>query len=116
MAKGKKKHRKDEGTIDQAVTMVDAPTPKKDKKAEGKKHNAGFDALAKLAEHPLLSELLAVGAIAAVGVITEHRKLGEVEAKSANAVRAAGKAAAGAIGARLLKEFNFGGGKTDKKA
>lgn len=113
MAKGKKKD-KDEGVIGTAMAAVASPkTKKKDKgkKGEGKKQGRGFDAVTKLVDHPLISELLAVGAIAAVGVIAEHRKLGEIEAKSANAVKAAGKAAASAIGARLFKEFTFGGAK-----
>jgi hypothetical protein len=117
VAKGKKKD-KDESIVSKAIAIVDEPKgkakgKKKDKKAEGGKKAEGkksFDALSRLVDHPLVSELLAVGAIAAVGVIAEHRKLGEVEAKSAKAVKSAGKAAASAIGVRLMKEFSFGSG------
>jgi hypothetical protein len=110
VAKGKKKD-KDEGIAGKAVALVEPGKGKKKdkgKKKEGGK--GGFEALSKLADHPLVSELLAVGAIAAVGVIAEHRKLGELESSSAKAVRSAGKAAASAIGVRLMKEFSSGAG------
>lgn len=64
------------------------------------------DALVKLLQSPLVIELLAVGATAALAAITEHRSSraqgGEA---SGRAVKAAGKAAAAAIGRRLATEF-----------
>ncbi len=64
------------------------------------------DALVKLLQSPLVIELLAVGATAALAAITEHRSSraqgGEASGK---AVKAAGKAAAAAIGRRLASEF-----------
>lgn len=66
------------------------------------------DALFKLLESPLVAELLAVGATAALAAITESRysrKTG-TDAKSSKVVKAAGKAAAAAIGRRLTTEFS----------
>ncbi len=62
------------------------------------------DALWKLADHPLVGELLAVGATAAVVALAEGGLSGKKKA-SAKAVKTAGKAAAAAIGARLISEF-----------
>src|SRR5688572_13332722 len=72
-------------------------------KAGGK----GIDALWKLAEHPLIGDLLAAGAMAAVAAfaekgLTEKGKKGV----SSRVVKDAGKAAAAAIGLRLLTEFD----------
>lgn len=64
------------------------------------------DALFKLLESPLVAELLAVGATAALAAIAESRfsRKGDAGRKSGNAVKAAGKAAAAAIGRRLSSE------------
>ena len=62
------------------------------------------DALWKLADHPLVGELLAVGATAAVVALAEGGLSGKKKA-SAKSVKTAGKAAAAAIGARLISEF-----------
>ena len=84
--------------------------PKGEKKAKKAKIDVSgsVDALAKLADHPLVTDLLAVGAMAAVAAIAEHgvaQKNGSAEG-SRKAVKAAGKAAAAAIGARLMKEVS----------
>lgn len=66
------------------------------------------DALFKLLESPLVAELLAVGATAALAAITESRysrKTG-TDAKSSKVLKSAGKAAAAAIGRRLTTEFS----------
>lgn len=107
MAKDKKvkKVRKD----DQVV--VDKPKAKKASGDKGKGKNKGVhpvEALSRLADHPLISELLAVGALAAVAAIAEAGSKDPQVAKSTDAVKKAGKAAATAIGARLLKEFSSG--------
>ena len=96
-----------------AVTKV---SPKSDKKSGGKTRGAA-DALWKLAEHPLIGELLAVGATAAVAAIAEQGLSGKGGKKNANskAVKAAGKAAAAAIGARLIGEFAEGAGRKAAK-
>ena len=68
---------------------------------------SGFDGIAKLIDHPLVADLLAVGAMAAVAAIADHSvktRTGEAEAGSSKAVKAAGMAAAAAIGKRLMTE------------
>ena len=91
---------------------------KKGKKADGAggKHGGGLDSLMKLAEHPLVSDLIAVGALAAVAAIAEAGKNDPASVKSANAAKSAGKAAAAAIGARLLKEMAPAGGGAKKSS
>ena len=65
------------------------------------------DALFKLLESPLVADLLAVGATAALAAITEsrHSRRTGTDAKSSKMVKAAAKAAAAAIGRRLTTEF-----------
>ena len=68
--------------------------------------SSGFD-IAKLIDHPLVADLLAVGAMAAVAAIADHHvktRTGESKAGSSKAVKAAGFAAASAIGKRLMSE------------
>ncbi len=105
-----------------AATKTD-PDKKKKKKAAGKpataksragkaktapslkaKRNGGFDSLAKLVDHPLLADLLAAGAIAAVAAIADHQ-FGDKTQSSSKAIKTAGKAAAAAIGKKLMGEF-----------
>ena len=65
-----------------------------------------FD-VTKLMDHPLVADLLTVAAMAAVAAIADHNvktRTGEEEKGSTKAVKAAGKAAAAAIGKRLLTE------------
>lgn len=64
--------------------------------------------IADLIDHPLVADLLAVGAMAAVAAIADHNvktRTGEAKAGSSKAVKAAGKAAASAIGKRLITEL-----------
>ena len=66
------------------------------------------DALIKLLQSPLVIDLLAVGATAALAAITEHRS-GRAQGAMGNskkALKAAGKAAASAVGRRLATEFD----------
>lgn len=70
--------------------------------------SSGFD-IAKLIDHPLVADLLAVGAMAAVAAIADHSvktRTGEAQSGSSKAVKAAGKAAAAAIGKRLMTEVD----------
>ncbi len=70
--------------------------------------SSGYDII-KLIDHPLVADLLAVGAMAAVAAIADHHvktRTGEAEAGSSKAVKAAGVAAASAIGRRLMTEVN----------
>ena len=77
---------------------------KKTKKVKSSKAHSGFDAVAKLAEHPIVADLIAIGATAAVAAIAAGMasKSGKTSGKT---VKDAGKAAAAAIGARLMTEF-----------
>lgn len=84
--------------------LVPAAKPKTRRKPEG-----GLDGLVGLLDHPLVAELLAVGAMAAVAAIADHSvktRTGEIEKGSRRAVKAAGKAAASAMGRRLMSEVD----------
>lgn len=93
-----------------AATVSVKIKAKKDKGAKaGKKANAkstkhdGFDGLAKLVDHPLVADLLAAGAIAAVAAIAEHQ-MGKGQSSS-KMVKSVGKAAAAAMGKRLMGDI-----------
>jgi hypothetical protein len=105
---------------------------KKAKKADGKAKGGGkkkskikselehgVETLSKLADHPLVSDLLAIGAMAAVAAIADHgvktKNGASASDGSRKAVKAAGKAAAAAIGARILKEVGELGAKVSAK-
>jgi hypothetical protein len=115
MAKKSKKAKKQ----DEKLALIAGPDggeqhgkggKEKAKKAKADGKGGGLESLARLAEHPLVGDLIAVGALAAVAAIAEGGKDDPAKVKSANAVKAAGKAAAAAIGARLLKEVSGSGG------
>ena len=93
-------------TTAKAPKVKKATKPKRGGGAKKVKKAAGnaADALWKLADHPLVGELLAVGATAAVVALAEGGLSGKKKA-SAKSVKTAGKAAAAAIGARLISEF-----------
>lgn len=76
----------------------------KAKKGKSSRAQNGFDAVVKLAEHPIVADLIAIGATAAVTAIAAgmSSKSGKTSSK---AVKDAGRAAATAIGARLMSEF-----------
>ena len=105
MAKDKKvKSKAKPKTAGEPVALIAGPT-KSGKKSGGKKKRdgGGLDAIARLIDHPLFGDLIAVGALAAVAAIAEAGK-NDSAVKSSKAVKSAGKAAAAAIGVRLLKE------------
>lgn len=82
--------------------------PKQAPRRASRDSSSGFD-IAKLLDHPLVADLLAVGAIAAVAAIADHSvktRTGERESGSSKAVKAAGTAAAAAIGKRLMTEVD----------
>jgi hypothetical protein len=66
------------------------------------------DALIKLLQSPLVIDLLAVGATAALAAITETRssRAQGMVGNSKKTLRSAGKAAAAAVGRRLATEFD----------
>jgi len=70
---------------------------KKSGKSKGE-HNP-IETLARLAESPIISDLIAIGATAAVAALANRGS------KPGNHAKNAGKAAATAIGARLMTEF-----------
>lgn len=85
------------------------PRPARTKTAPRRERSetSGFDSLTKLIDHPLVADLLTVGAMAAVAAIADHNvktRTGEAEPGSRKVVKAAGKAAASAIGRRLMTE------------
>jgi hypothetical protein len=81
----------------------------KTRKNGGARNGSGFDSLSRLLEHPLVAELISVGAIAAVAAIADHNvktRTGEGKKGSKKALKAAGTAAATAIGKRLMGEVD----------
>ena len=117
MAKHKKAKAKDEKPKLELIAGGEQPAKDKNKKKDGKKakagkeHGGGLDAIGKVLDHPLVGDLIAIGALAAVAAIAESGKADPAKVKSADAAKSAAKAAAAAIGARLLKEVTSGGEK-----
>jgi hypothetical protein len=94
-----------------AASPSRALVPAKPKKAKQRRpaDHSGFDGLTRLIEHPLVAELISVAAIAAVAAIADHNvktRTGEGRKGSKKALKAAGTAAATAIGKRLASEFD----------
>jgi len=74
--------------------------------ARARSDSPASDAVRKLLESPLVADLLAVGATAALAAIAEHGFGGKGEGKrTSKAMKQAGKAAATAMGRRLSSEF-----------
>ena len=106
----------------------DKPKAKKNKAAAGGQRKAGksgkassktsnaADALLKFAEHPIVADLIAVGATAAVAAIVKSKSGEGGKSGSTKAVKEAGKAAEAAIGARLVDEFKAVKQSADKAA
>lgn len=97
--RGPKKRKPEPGTSRKVV-------PVKARKA--KSQGNGVESLAKLLEHPIVAELISIGAIAAVAAIADHNvktRTGEGQKGSTKALKAAGSAAAAAMGKRLLGEM-----------
>jgi hypothetical protein len=116
-----------------AQTKKAKPGPKKKKATTGRdlvpvkagrgksgRSSKGFKDFGHLLEHPLVAELLAVGAMAAVSAIAEHgvqSRTGEAK-KGSKVIKSAGKAAASAMGKRLMTEVDAirkASGKAAKK-
>ena len=85
-----------------------AKAPKAAKSAKKSVKHDGFDGLAKLVDHPLVADLLAAGAIAAVAAIAQHQ-MGK-GMSSSKMVKSVGKAAATAMGMRLMGDLSAIGG------
>ena len=71
--------------------------------------NKGLERLTELADHPLVSELIAVGAMAAVAAIADQ--FDGKNRPTARHVKAAARAAATAMGTHLLTELTPGAKK-----
>ena len=94
-----------------AKAKAASKTPKKSVAASAPKtrtRSAGFETLVKLVDHPLVADLLAVGAMAAVAAIADQGsgKGSKKKKGGSKAVKAAGQAAAAAIGKRLMTEVD----------
>lgn len=104
--KAKKKDKPESGITIKVKTKGDGKKSKKAKKTQ----TEGFEKLVSLADHPLVADVLAAGALAAVAAFAESglasKKADPDSKKSSKAVKDAGKAAAAAIGVRLMAEFN----------
>ncbi|QIK96395.1 hypothetical protein G7076_08020 [Sphingomonas sp. HDW15A] len=104
MAGGEKPKAKKAKPAKQAKSGSASKAGKKEKKSKASSSTGAADVIFKLAEHPIVAELIAVGATAAVAAIakgtTDRSGRGNTRA-----VKDAGKAAAAAIGARLVEEF-----------
>ena len=87
-----------------------AIVPAKARKSRRQSANgSGIGDLTRLIEHPLVAELVSLAAIAAVAAIADHNvktRTGEGKKGSKKALKAAGKAAAAAIGKRLTSEVD----------
>lgn len=98
--KSEKKSRSSTSTSSRSVAARSQP------QSEGTQSDI-IDALIKLLQSPLVIDLLAVGATAALAAITESRssRTQNVVGNSKKTLKAAGKAAASAVGRRLQNEF-----------
>ena len=86
-----------------------APVRAKPASSRRKSDSTALDGVSKLLEHPIVAELISVAAIAAVAAIADHNvktRTGEGAKGSKKALKAAGTAAATAIGKRLMTEFD----------
>ena len=113
----KKKKAAPSATVRIKVKAKKAKSAKAAKKPTSKsKSREGFDGLAKLVDHPMVADLLAAGAIAAVAVIAEHqlgKRKGETPSRM---VKSAGKAAAAAMGQKLFGDVGAIAGAATKAA
>lgn len=103
----KKKGGAGDGGATKPKRAVATTSKPKSERSQSKSDFNAADALLKLIESPLFADLLAVAATAAVAAITESRsgRRDDPDYRSGQAVKAAGKAAAAAVGRRLKSEF-----------
>lgn len=78
---------------------------KASKPAKSTKKADGLHGLAKFVDHPLVADLLAAGAMAAVAAIAEHQLEKGKHQGSSKMVKSVGKAAATAMGRRLMGDI-----------
>ena len=93
-----------------AASAKKKPAPKRNSKpktsAPPESTMSASDALVGLLESPLVADVLAAGAAAALASFTHHRLTRRRESNSRIALKDAAKAAAAAMGARLSEEFD----------
>lgn len=75
-------------------------------KPEAGDQMSASDALVGLLESPLVADILAAGAAAALASFTHHRLTRRRESNSKQALKNAAKAAAAAMGARISEELD----------
>ena len=103
-ATDKKKNKAGAATVSVKIKTKKDKGSKSGKKAGAKSTKRdGFDGLAKLVDHPMIADLLAAGAIAAVAAIAEHQ-MGKGQSSS-KMVKSVGKAAAAAMGQKLMGDI-----------
>lgn len=97
--------RKTSATTKKAATGTER---RKSQRRTGQSDFNAADALLKIVENPLVADLLAVGATAALAAITASRsgRKNDPDYRNSRALKAAGKAAAKAMGQRLTTEFH----------
>lgn len=105
-------------TGDAGKKSKDGKKARKQSAAKSSERHSALQNLARLADHPLVADLLAAGAVAAVAAIAEQQ-IGPDRKPSSKMVKSAGKAAAAAIGKKLMGEFGAiagAAGEAAKKA
>jgi hypothetical protein len=108
-----RKKKKSAGALPAKVKKGDKPRKsvksdkagKSGKKAKQARKSEGFEGLAKFVDHPLVADLLAAGALAAVAAIAEHKSNADKHQGSSKMVKSVGKAAASAMGRRLMSDI-----------
>jgi hypothetical protein len=95
------------GSKSKAVAVADRRSGERRSGSRRSSDSAG-DAFIKLLQSPLVAELVAVAATAALGALAQEGISGGGSGKkrAGNAVKRAGKAAAKAVGARLTTEID----------
>ena len=110
MAKNpKKKSDKPKGSKELSPKKAAKPGAARKKDGGAKKAKSGpgaADAFVNLLQSPLVADLVAAAATAAIGALAAKNASGGDAKASGNAVKAAGKAAATAIGRRLTEEVD----------
>lgn len=84
------------------------PKPSASPRADSgrRQHNQAAELIGDLLESPLVADTLAAGAAAALAIFVEHGLSKSAKGSSTQALKRAGKAAAAAMGARLVTEFD----------
>jgi hypothetical protein len=108
--KKKRRAKREPGRSKSGMSRSDSQRKSSQQQTTETEQMSAGDALVKLLESPLVIDLLAVGAAAALAALAEHR-FSRREGSTANvntrrAMKAAGVAAASAIGRRLSEEWD----------